>query len=338
MLLLYPQEPDRTIRPGARRLPGSKGWGDYHPCNAEFFLARVHQRDEPEPWSIAGLLRLLRGRTLARTDYARLQGKLRDAVVAGRAAETQRWELDVADVPSQDEGRAWKAYDGMLKERVDQPYECVAYARWKDGVRGIALQYWYLYVYNDFWNNHEADWEMVTIVLTPDGSPQRIRLSSHHGGHGLPWSEAPRDGERPVVRVARGSHAGYFVYRKDGHDLTDLVRRTRLPGALRFLERLLKMLPPLGVRDHPPADASDAGALEHHRGVRVEPELRFVPQQPPDPATPEWADWWWLHYQGKWGSWHSRIAGTIGVDSPWGPVGQTGRWEDPAAWAGEESG
>ena len=53
----------------------------------------------------------------------------------------------------------------------EEPYERVVYGRWYQGSSGIALQYWYLYTYNNFGNNHEGDWEVVTLELAPDGSP-----------------------------------------------------------------------------------------------------------------------------------------------------------------------
>jgi hypothetical protein len=50
--------------------------------------------------------------------------------------------------------------------------------------------------------------------------------------------------------------------------------------------------------------------------------------------------WWWMRYQGRWGSIHTRIRGSIGVDSPWRSAPTADgcnhyediRWRDPAAW------
>lgn len=152
----------------------------------------------------------------------------------------------------------------------------------------------------------------------------------------MAWRDAPKSGERPVVHVGRGSHTGYFSYRRDGYDPIDIVRHIHLPALLRFLEPLVQRIPPLPFgRDFPPADPQDpfeSDAPSDHRGERVEPALRIMPGRPA-PGSPDWPAWWWLNYQGKWGSWHSRIAGTIGVDSPWAPVGNTKRWDDPVRWA-----
>jgi hypothetical protein len=338
VLVIYPHDPKR-LRPGARRLLGAQRWGDYHPCSAEFFLDRVVQRDGPKPY-LSGLRDLFRQDNTP-TGCGVIEGKVRDELASGTIAETRNWELDLARIPSQSEKRAWARYAELLTE-PRRRYECVVYARGCEGPAGTALQYWYLYVYNDFWNNHEADWEMVTVHLNPSGSAERVAVSCHHGGYRLPWPDAPRDGERPIVRVARGSHGGYFRYRIGGFDPIDLVRSVHLPGALSFLEPVLKAIPPLpGLRDHAPADPhwpDDAQAPDANRGVRIVPELRILPPQAPPPNSADWPRFWWLNYEGRWGSWHSRISGTVGVTSPWHPERQEDtRWTDPVRWIDEHT-
>lgn len=337
VLVLYPHDTSR-LRPGARRLLGSQRWGDYHPCSAEFFLDRVLQRDRPKPY-LSGLLSLFR-QDNSPTGSDKIETLLRDKLAAGTIDETRLWELDLARIPSQSERRAWARYADLLSE-PRRRYECVVYARWCQGASGLALQYWYFYVYNDFWNNHEADWEMATIHLNPSGIPERMAVACHHGGHRLPWPDVPKHGDQPIMRVARGSHGGYFGYRPHGYDPIALARSLHLPSGLRFLAPVLRAIPPLaGLRDHPPADPAwpdDATAPDAHRGVRIVPDLRIIPQSPPDPDSPEWPAWWWLHYEGRWGSWHSRLSGTIGVASPWGPAKQTARWTDPVRWIEEHA-
>lgn len=324
ILVLFPQEPTLRSRPGAR-LPGRHGWGDYHPCSAEFFLARVHQRDHPPPYDLRNLFPRS-WRPLERTGAATLRSKLASV----SPEETSNWELDVADIPSQSEARAWKTYGKLLGEAED-PYRCVVYGRYVVTESGVALQYWYLYVYNDFRNNHEADWEMAAIELAGDGTPVQMGLSSHHGGSRRPWANVLKDGDRPLFPVARGSHAGYFRYDRRGYHAFQLRPRSNPPPALKLMVWALQRLP--GIRrwrDVPPADPEqDRGAEPKHMGRRVDPELRIVPDsidQAPD------SPWWWLRYRGKWGSTHPRIAGTIGIDTPWGRAGHDPRWEDPVAW------
>ncbi len=321
ILVLFPQDPHGRRRPGAGR-PGAAGWGDYHPCPAEFFLARARHRTRP-----ASLAALLLRRAWQRGQRTGLEA-LRRTLAGVDPGDTCDWELDLPDVPSQNEARAWKTYGRLLLE-TEAPYEAVTYSRCVEGPSGRALQYWYLYLYNDFRNNHEADWESVVIELGEGGAPVQVGVSCHQRGYRRPWPSTPKDGERPLVYVARGSHGGYFGYRGEGYSPLELYNTTRLPALARFISPAFRRRPTLRRwLDRPPADPRIDTAPEHHVGVRVEPALRVVPEVLPadDPA------WWWLRYQGTWGSARNRLAGTVGVDSPWGPRGQTERWHDPVAW------
>ena len=83
------------------------------------------------------------------------------------------------------------------------------------------LQYWFFYFYNDFEllgdefpaGLHEGDWEMVQLRL--DGSrdaPDLAVYAKHKSAEALAWGEVERvEDTRPVVYVARGSHAAYFT-------------------------------------------------------------------------------------------------------------------------------
>ncbi len=334
VLIAYPQAPRGKIRPGASQ-PGRLGWGDYHPCSAEFFLARSHLRDHRPGYDIAGLLPRT-WRPLGRTEIPELKRKLR---AAGEPEDTRDWELDVADVPSQSERKAWQAYGAMLEEQGESAYECAVYGRYIKGVsEGAphALQYWYLYLYNDFRNNHEADWEMVTIELTPDGEPARVGLSSHHGGYQRPWDLVLKQGDQPIVHVALGSHAGYFEYAYNGHDILKFKYLSDLPGPLNTIISLVKRIPLIGrLRDKAAADPEiDQHAKPEHVGERVYLTLHVLPDDIDAPADPE--RWWWLRYRGRWGSSRPRIFGTVGVSTPWrkasdGPF-RDWRWDDPLRW------
>jgi hypothetical protein len=72
----------------------------------------------------------------------------------------------------------------------------------------VAVEYWFLYLYNDFYDQHEADWEGVTVVLH-GSAPLGAAYSQHQGRKWLSWSSLPRTGTHPLVVVARGSHAEY---------------------------------------------------------------------------------------------------------------------------------
>ena len=337
VLVIFPQEPDRRKRPGAWR-PGEQGWGDYHPCNVEFFFHRAYLRRTLPEFELGGLLPRP-WRALDRTgleEIKRLVSENGDGATAG-------WELDIADIPSQSEIKAWRTYGGLLKE-TEHAYRCVGYGRVVDGAdadgnRIRALQYWYLYVYNDFRNNHEADWEMVTIELGPDGEPRRAGYSSHHKGFKRQWADIEKVDGHPLVHVALGSHAGYSAYRSGGYPLLNLIFQSNLPGRLHAvqtrLRRLLSLVQRLPLirrwRDLAPADEQldDRDIIDaNHFGVRIRPKV--VPLRDGDGQAP-----WWQEYRGKWGSTRPRIVGTVGIDSPWaGPKGDQ-RWRDPLGWLGD---
>jgi hypothetical protein len=85
----------------------------------------------------------------------------------------------------------------------------------------LALQYWLFYVFNDFNNTHEGDWEMIQLVfdaataeeaLTED--PVRVGYSSHEGAEGADWDDERVtlvDGTHPVVYPGAGSHANKYT-------------------------------------------------------------------------------------------------------------------------------
>jgi hypothetical protein len=83
----------------------------------------------------------------------------------------------------------------------------------------IWLQYWFWYFYNDYnlighfihAGLHEGDWEMIQIHLR-DGSPDHAVYAQHTVAEGRDWRQVDivPGTERPIVYVARGSHASYF--------------------------------------------------------------------------------------------------------------------------------
>jgi hypothetical protein len=85
----------------------------------------------------------------------------------------------------------------------------------------LALQYWFFYVFNDFNNLHEGDWEMVQLVFDAADAaealsedPVEIGYSSHEGAERAAWDDDKLervDGTHPVVYPAAGSHANKFT-------------------------------------------------------------------------------------------------------------------------------
>lgn len=73
-----------------------------------------------------------------------------------------------------------------------------------------AIQYWFFYAFNNGpLNNHQADWEQITVIVSGD-TPQWATYSEHQGGSRAAWADVEKVGTHPVVYVGRGSHANYF--------------------------------------------------------------------------------------------------------------------------------
>ncbi|GAA3765106.1 AAA family ATPase [Salinactinospora qingdaonensis] len=208
----------------------------------------------------------------------------------------------------------------------------------------VILQYWYFYVMNDWRstyggvNDHEADWETVTVYLveTPDGGlqPAWVGASSHeYTGDDLrrSWDdpELHREGDHPVVFVGAGSHShqmlpGDYLIQVDPAGLTRLVRAWR-----RLTKRLLPSTSPI-VRHGIGVPFVDYARGD---GVRVGPggDREWTPVLIDD-TTP-----WVRGFRGLWGrdtrDWFN------GERAPSGPRYErdgTVRWSwaDPLSWVG----
>jgi hypothetical protein len=84
----------------------------------------------------------------------------------------------------------------------------------------LSLQYWFFYVFNQFNNLHEGDWEMIQFDFDASNAgealarkPVVVGYSSHEGAERADWGDdklAIVDGTHPVVYPAAGSHANKF--------------------------------------------------------------------------------------------------------------------------------
>ncbi|HWV23497.1 MAG TPA: hypothetical protein VNZ58_04860 [Thermomicrobiales bacterium] len=88
-----------------------------------------------------------------------------------------------------------------------------------NGTDKLAIQYWFFYVYNDFNNKHESDWEMMQIIFDVgtveealSAEPSQVAFAQHGGGETADWtsSKLQRDGSHPIVYPAAGSHASQY--------------------------------------------------------------------------------------------------------------------------------
>ena len=107
----------------------------------------------------------------------------------------------------------------------------------------LWLQYWLWYFYNDYSlalgaGLHEGDWEMIQLRMHGD-EPDVAVYAQHTHAEKRPWRAVDREAGRPVVYVARGSHASYFEAgyhtTEAWYDLADGKRKAPEP-ALEILD------------------------------------------------------------------------------------------------------
>lgn len=101
--------------------------------------------------------------------------------------------------------------------------QCFYYGHVSRDAGYVVLQYWFFYSMNDWRstfggvNDHESDWEQVTIFLTEDLEPRWVAFSSHDEvGDDLRrrWDDPDIefvDGTHPVVYAGAGSHSGAYL-------------------------------------------------------------------------------------------------------------------------------
>ena len=205
---------------------------------------------------------------------------------------------------------AWMLYGAAIGETRPSP---LVYGRVRPTASSKVLQYWLFYFYNDWWNQHEADWEVVMVFLDPSDRPARVVCSSHLGGTWRPWHVVEPTGPgkaHPRVYVARGSHAMYFDVDNGFHDAV-----LHQPWAVFDIRGQLTVVGKQDAVGNPDPD------LANERYV-----LKVIPPGAEEltSSDPRWSDWWWLQFRGRWGA-------TDGIASP--PCQEGGlRWDHPDDW------
>ena len=255
----------------------------------------------------------------------------------------------VPGVAAADAARAYR--DTLARAERYQYYGRVVRHEW-----WTVLQYWFFYHF-DNWrsgfrgaNDHDADWEMVTVYLDErsDGDlrPEWVAYSCHNQpGEEVRrrWDdpELTKTGDHPVVYVGAGSHAGYCAA---GEYLTEIelplfATASRAAQAVRrFWHRRLRQYGKT-------ADASDGSSNARlltipfvdyagGGGPVVGPGQALAWAEPAllDPV-PDWVS----GYRGLWGL-YARDP-FAAEDAPAGPMfnrdGTPRRsWFDPVGWAG----
>ena len=164
----------------------------------------------------------------------------------------------------------------------------------------LALQYWLFYVFNDWNNLHEGDWEMIQLVFDASTPAQAVRqppvevgYSQHEGAERAAWGDDKLelvDGTHAVVHPAAGSHANFY-----GESLY------------------------LG------SSAEEGIGCDDTRGPTfdIRPTVQTIPS---DPAQAR-ADSPWIAFEGRWGERRPAF-----FNGPTGPNLKT-QWTEPIRWS-----
>ena len=179
--------------------------------------------------------------------------------------------------------------------------EPTVYARvaTEDGRPGeLVVQYWFFYLYNDWNDRHEGDWEMIQVHFRAADvaealvvGPYQVAFAQHEGAELSDWDGEVLevvDGTRPVVYVAAGSHASYY-------------REARWFGK----------------------SAASGFGCDDTRGPHegVSPAVEVLR----DDELPQWA-----RFEGRWGEKRPSFN-----NGPTGPITKR-QWAEPISWADEE--
>jgi hypothetical protein len=163
----------------------------------------------------------------------------------------------------------------------------------------LAVQYWFFYVFNDFNNKHEGDWEMIQLDFDAKDTaaalqrrPEEVGYSQHEGAERAEWGDSKLQlvGTHPVVYPAAGSHANYF-------------------GTALYLGR---------------SSAQGVGCDDTEGPSRqLHDQVAFVPTAP----SAYVAEYPWLDYGGRWGELQPAF-----YNGPTGPNLKR-QWTEPISWA-----
>jgi RsiW-degrading membrane proteinase PrsW (M82 family) len=192
-------------------------------------------------------------------------------------------------------------YQNVLSPEAGGP-PIVTYARVvRDESQGhIAIQYWFFYYYNDWFNKHEGDWEMGEVILNETGEPEWFVLSQHHGGTRRPWSTVTVENDtHPVIHVALGSHANYFW----GNEI--------YPNGMDIGNTRVEIMDRTGTFG------------------RIIPEVHLIPRLTiSEDDQSNLLGWEWILFGGHWGE----TAPQSDFGGPYGPAYKGEQWERPYAW------
>jgi hypothetical protein len=226
------------------------------------------------------------------------------------------------------------------QHKLNHEHTCYTRAFRQDGY--LVLQYWFFYAFNDWRsrahgvNDHEADWEQVTIFCSEragEVTPRWVVYSAHdEKGDDLRrrWDDPDitRVGEQVVVFAGLGSHSGAYL----AGDYLVTFDRDSLGHLYTVGRRISRLLLPWTRADE--RDAVGAPYIDYARGDGevIGEGTRTWRREPIDDDTP-----WVVDYEGLWG--HDTEDPFGGERGPAGPRYERGgivrrSWANPVAWAG----
>lgn len=162
----------------------------------------------------------------------------------------------------------------------------------------LALQYWFFYVYNDWNDKHEGDWEMIQLLFNATTvqqaltqSPVSVAYAQHEGSEVADWNSPKlhKDGNHVAVYPGEGSHAAYYTQ-------SHWFGKSAAAG--------------FGCDNTSP------------NSVAIKPTVVVIPT---DPAA-QTGEFAWLNYTGRWG----QKAPSFN-NGPTGPTTKT-QWSEPVTW------
>ncbi|MBI4934441.1 MAG: hypothetical protein HY828_11215 [Actinobacteria bacterium] len=164
----------------------------------------------------------------------------------------------------------------------------------------LVVQYWVFWVYNDWNDRHEGDWEMLQVAFDAADAtealgeaPVEVAVAQHEGSERRPWDRVQLDGDHPVVHPATGSHATYYT-------------------ADRWFGK---------------SAASGFGCDDTRApSTRIDPAVVMLPEQASGADDP----FAWLQFEGHWGEQQPTFN-----NGPTGPITKD-QWAHPVVWMEEE--
>jgi hypothetical protein len=121
------------------------------------------------------------------------------------------WVLNVRGADEQHPS-GYTAVEEGIREKGSRPR--VYFHVVRVGRHRIVVQYWLYYLFNNFANKHEGDWETVQVDLVRWRQANQVAamrwFASAHSGGEVRTCESTEDCHHPTIYVAEGSHANYF--------------------------------------------------------------------------------------------------------------------------------